>query len=143
MIDNLQLISEELEGLGYTPERFNSPIPECPGEGIKFEYQIVDGSRDGESVILGIVIPESAGAWPEVTPHWLHISPPDSVLAEQVQAHRGNTQGSVKQYKDQEGIEWMAISAPVKDFWDHIDEPNGKNVKTYIERHIRRIWGAR
>ena len=37
----------------------------------------------------------------------------------------------------------MAISAPVKDFWDQIEDPDGKNMATYIERHVRRIWGAR
>ena len=143
MTDNVQLLSEELKRLGYAPERFDSPIPDCLGEGIKFAYRIADGSRTGETVVLGLVIPDSAGAWPEATPHWIHICPPDGVLEEQVQAHRGDSQGSVKRYKDKEGVDWMAISAPVKDFWDQIDEANGKNAKTYLDRHIRRIWGAR
>ena len=138
MADNVQLLSEELKRLGYLPQWFATPMQHCPGEGIKFEYRIEDGSRTGETVMLGVVIPKDAGTWPEATPHWIHISPPDSVLEEQVRA-----QGTAERYKDDNGVEWMAISAPVKDFWDQIDEPNGKNAKTYIERHVRRIWAAR
>ena len=95
-------------------------------------------------MLLGLVIPDAAGAWPEGTPHWVHISPPDSVLEEQVQAIRGNGhRGCVERYEDEDGVGWLAISAPVTDFWDQIDTPNGKTVKTYLERHIRRIWAAR
>ena len=144
MHENVRLLSDELEGLGYTPQRFATTMQHCRGEGIKFEYRIADGSRTGETVLLGLVIPDSVGAWPEGTPHWIHISPPDGVLEEQVKAHRRDgQQGSVERYDDQEGVEWMAISAPVKDFWDKIDTPNGKSVETYIERHLRRIWAAR
>ena len=138
MIENVRLLSQELEVLGYRTQRFDCSIPESRGEGIKFEYEIADGSRTGDTVLLGLVIPEAAGAWPEVTPHWVHISPPDSVLEEQVKA-----KGTAKRYSDDRGVEWMAISAPVKDFWDKIDMPNGKNAETYIKRHIRRIWDAR
>lgn len=143
MTDNVQLMSEELRSLNYEPESFVCPLAECSGKGIKFQYRIVDGSRTGETVMLGLVIPVEAGAWPEVTPHWVHICPPDTVLEEQVQAHRGNGRGTVRRYLDQEGVEWMAISAPVKDFWDQIEDPNGKNMATYLELHVRRVWGAR
>ncbi len=143
MSKNGQLLSDELERLGYIPQPFTTSMKHCPGEGVKFEYQIKDGSRTGETVLLGLVIPDVAGAWPEVTPHWIHISPPDSVLEEQVQANRDGQPGCVERYEDQEDTEWMAISAPVTDFWDQIDDPNGKSVKTYLERHIRRIWEAR
>ena len=143
MSKNASLFSDELGRLGYVPQPFFTSMRHCSGEGIKFEYRIKDGSRAGETVLLGLVIPDDAGAWPEVTPHWINISPPDSVLAEQVQANRGGQTGCVERYKDADGVEWMAISAPVTDFWDHIDDPNGKSVKTYLERHIRRIWAAR
>lgn len=138
MTENVHLLSKELERMGYRTHRFVTPLRQCPGEGLKFQYSIEDGSRTGETVMLGLVIPESAGAWPEATPHWIHISPPDSVLEEQVKVR-----GVVKRYKDHEGVEWMAISAPVEDFWDQIEEGDGKNAKTYLERHLRRIWAAR
>ena len=89
-------------------------------------------------MLIGLVVPESRGTWPEATPHWILISPVDTVLEEQVKA-----KGSVERYEDEDGVKWMAISAPVKDFWDKIEPPDSKSVKTYIERHIRRIWDAR
>ena len=143
MSKNAGIFARELSHLGYTPQPFSTAMRHCPGEGVKFEYRIKDGSRTGETVLLGVVIPDVRGAWPEVTPHWIHISPSDSVLAEQVQAYRNGQHGCVEGYKDTDGVEWMAISAPVTDFWDQIDDPNGKSVKTYLERHIRRIWATR
>ena len=143
MNENVRLLFEELKDLGYEPEYLCCQLDVCTGEGARFTYEITDGSRSGESVLLGLVIPETASTWPEGTPHWIHISPPDSVLEEQVQAHRGNAQGNTRRYTDQEGVEWLLISAPVKDFWDQIEEPNGKNMSTYLERHIKRIWSYR
>lgn len=143
MSKSARLLAEELRSLGYEPEIFVSTMHHCVGEGVKFEYQIEDGSRSGEKVLIGLVVPEPRGTWPEATPHWILISPVDIVLEEQVQANRGGQQGSVERYVDEEDVEWMAISAPVKDFWDKIEPPDSKSVKTYIKRHIRRIWDAR
>ena len=140
---NARLLFDELTRLGYHPQAFQTSMRHCAGDGVKFEYDIADGSRKGDKILLGLVVPIEAGMWPEATPHWIHICPPDSVLEEQVLANRGDASGSVERYHDDEGREWMAISAPVKDFWDKIDSPNGKNAETYIERHIRRIWNAR
>ena len=138
MSENARLLAEELIDLGYEPENFVSKMQHCQGEGVKFEYPIEDGSQSGEKVLIGLVVPESRGTWPEATPHWILISPVDTVLEEQVKA-----KGSVERYEDEDGVKWMAISAPVKDFWDKIEPPDSKSVKTYIERHIRRIWDAR
>ena len=143
MSNNARLLFEELQNLKYEPEFFDCQIKECPGTGVKFKYRILSGSRVNDTVILGLVIPDTVGDWPEITPHWIHICPPDSVLEEQVKANRGNGRGTVRRYEDQEGVEWMAISAPVKDIWDKIDEPDGKNMNTYLELHVSRIWGAR
>ena len=143
MSERERLLTEELRNLGYEPESFVSTMRHCRGEGVKFEYQIMDGSRSGEKVLIGLVVPDSRGTWPEVTPHWILISPGDTVLEEQVRANRGGQQGSVERYVDEDGVEWMAISAPVNDFWDKIEPPDSKSVKTYIEWHIRRIWDAR
>ena len=138
MSENARLLAEELIDLAYEPENFVSKMQHCQGEGVKFEYPIEDGSQSGEKVLIGLVVPESRGTWPEATPHWILISPVDTVLEEQVKA-----KGSVERYEDEDGVKWMAISAPVKDFWDKIEPPDSKSVKTYIERHIRRIWDAR
>ena len=128
MSKSAQLLAEELRSLGYEPEIFVSTMRHCLGEGVKFEYEIEDGSRFGEKVLIGLIVPESRGTWPEATPHWILVSPVDIVLEEQVKANRGGQQGSVERYVDEEGIEWMAISAPVKDFWDKIEPPDSKSV---------------
>lgn len=139
MADNAQRLFEELANLGYQPQYFECPLKASTGRGVKFCYAIPDGSRTGEMVTIGLVIPDEVGDWPEIAPHWVHIFPLDSVIEEQVKGQNG----SVKHYSDQDGTDWMAISAPVSDFWDQIDDPNGKNAKTYIDHHLRRIWGAR
>lgn len=143
MDDSIKPLFHELRNLGYEPRTFQTAMRHCPGTGLSFDYEITDGSRKGQNVVLGFVIPANAGVWPEATPHWIHISPIDSVLEQQVLANRGNSSGSVERYQDVDGREWMAISAPVKDFWDKIDTPDGKNAAAYIQQHIRRIWAAR
>ena len=144
MSENTELMFKELADLGYKPERFTSSMQHCQGEGVKFEYAIKDGSRAGEKVLIGLVVPDPRGRWPEVAPHWILVSPIDTVLEEQVKANRENGQhGSVERYTDENGVEWMAISAPADDFWDQIEHPDSKSVKTYLERHMRRIWMAR
>ena len=90
---------------------------------------------------LAVALHENEGEWPEVAPHWLYVSPPDSVLAEQVKGSR--QRGVVRDYKYENGERWMAISAPPQDFWDQIDTRDGKNMEAYLDRHIRRIWRVR
>ena len=143
MSENTELMFKELEYLDYKPERFSSSMRHCQGEGVKFEYVIKDGSRSGEKVMIGLVVSDSRGTWPEVAPHWILVSPIDTVLEEQVKANRNGQQGSAERYTDKNGVEWMAISAPVADFWDQIEPPDSKSIRTYLERHMRRIWGAR
>ncbi|MCY4300973.1 MAG: hypothetical protein OXC68_04440 [Aestuariivita sp.] len=50
--------------------------------------------------------------------------------------------GAVQTFQYADGLDWMAISAPPSDFWDQIDTPNGKNMETYLNRHIRKIWST-
>ena len=90
---------------------------------------------------LAVAVNETEGEWPEVAPHWVYLSPPDAVLAELVKGSR--PPGVVKIYQCSDGQAWMAISAPPSDFWDLIDTQNGKNMETYLDRNIRRIWSAR
>ena len=141
MSPNAQRIAGELERLGYRPAPFNAPEEQGGGDGVKFEYKIEDGSRVGESVMLAVAMQENEGSWPEIAPHWIYIAPPDDVLAEQVQGSQHP--GSVATYTFENGEVWLAISAPPSDFWDQIDSPGAKNMETYLQRHIRRIWSVR
>ena len=141
MSRNSERMAAELVGLSYRPVPFTSPQEQGGVEGVRFEYRIEDGSRAGDTVTLAVTVHENEGEWPEVAPHWVYLSPPDDVLAEQV---KGSQQrGVVANYECENGQAWMAISAPPRDFWDQIDTPDGKNMKTYLDRHVRRIWSAR
>ena len=141
MSQNVDRMEAELVALNYRPKPFNASANQGGAAGVRFDYQIKDGSRAGETVTLGLALHPNEGEWPEVAPHWLYLSPPDNVLAELV---KGSTsRGVVDHYKDDEGIAWMVISAPPNDFWDQIEVPDSKSMKTYLDRHVRRIWRAR
>ena len=141
MSRNSERMASELVGLGYAPEPFTAPEDQGGAEGVRFEYPIGDGSRAGETVNLAVALHENEGEWPEVAPHWVYVSPPDSVLGELVKGSQ--RRGVVATYEFENGECWMAISAPPEDFWDRIETPDGKNMETYLERHIRRIWRVR
>lgn len=140
MSRNAERMATELAGLGYHPELFAVPRDLEGGEGVRFEYLIKDGSRTGETVTLGLAVRSKEGRWPEVPPHWLYLSPPDGVLGEQVKGYQ--SPGVVKHAKGDDGHSWMAISAP-PDFWDQVEKPEEKCMRTYLDRHVRRIWRAR
>lgn len=141
MSDNVERMRVELAGLGYEPGPFTAPQEQGGAPGVQFEYLIKDGSRAGETVTLAVALHANEGEWPEVAPHWVYVSPPDGVLAEMVQGSAAP--GVVREHHGGNGQTWMAISAPPSDFWDAIETPDGKNMETYLERHIRRIWEAR
>ena len=141
MSKSSERMTSELVGLGYAPKPFSAPQDQGGAAGVRFEYQIEDGSRAGETVTLAVALHQDEGEWPEMAPHWVYVSPPDNVLAELVQG--AQARGVVKSYEFEDGQRWMAISAPPQDFWDQIDTPDGKNMEAYLQRHIRRIWRAR
>lgn len=141
MSRNAERMAAELVALKYRPKPFTTPAEQGGAEGVRFEYRIQDGSRSGETVTLGLALRQDEGEWPEVAPHWLYLSPPDKVLEEQVRGSR--PKGVVKHYELEDGLNWMAISAPPSDFWDQIEKPEGKSMRTYLDRHVRRIWSPR
>ena len=141
MNQNSDRMAADLAELNCQPKPFKASENQGGADGVRFDYQIEDGSRAGETVTLGLALHPDEGEWPEVAPHWLYLSPPDNVLAELV---KGSTSsGVVDHYEDEEGTAWMVISAPPADFWDQIEAPETKSMRTYLDRHIRRIWRAR
>ena len=141
MSNNVDRLAAELATLHYRTSPFAAPEQQGGAAGVRFPYRIEDGSRAGEIVTLALAMHQNEGEWPEVAPHWLYLSPPDPVLEELVKGSR--SPGAIQTFQCVDGLDWMAISAPPSDFWDQIDTPNGKNMETYLNRHIRRIWSAR
>lgn len=138
---NAECMAAELTRMGIEPRPFVAPQDQGGAEGVQFDYLIEDGSRAGETVTLGIAVHKDEGQWPEIAPHWVYISPPDTVLAELVKGSK--SPGVVRHHHCDDGQVWMVISAPPSDFWDTIEKPKSKNMETYLQRHIRRIWSTR
>lgn len=141
MSKNSEQMAAELNELNYQTSPFTAPKEQGGAEGVRFPYSIQDGSRAGETVTIAVAVHENEGEWPEVAPHWLYLSPPDEVLEEQVKG--SESPGAVQSFECADGLQWMAISAPPSDFWDRIDADGEKNMETYLERHVRRIWSVR
>ena len=117
--DHLDRITNELKGLGYNPFCVNTP----KGPTVIIEYQISIGKYNGEKILLGFSFQEDA--YPEYPPHWIHISPPyDDQLG-----------GATDPYQ-QDGREWLALSRPPQEFWDHLPT---KHMKYYLDSHISRF----
>ena len=72
-------MAADLVGLGYRPSPFTAPQDQGGADGVRFKYQIEDGSRDGDTVTLAVAVHDNEGEWPEVAPHWVYLSPPDDV----------------------------------------------------------------
>ncbi len=134
MSGNAERMAEDLRGLGYDPVLFSTP----KGDGVKFEYRIGDGSREGEVVMLGMAMRDRDGEWPEIPPHWVLVSPPDEALEALVKG--AAKPGVARRHDEEDGTAWLIISAPPNDFWDGIEAVNGKCMETYMTRHVRRLW---
>lgn len=141
MSRNSEQMAEELVKLDCRPEPFTAPKARGGAESVQFEYPIRDESRSGETVTLGLAEHANEEEWPEVAPRWLYLLLPDEVLAEQVKGFR--SRGVVNHYGGEDGRKWTAMSAVPRDFWDQIATPDGKRMKTYLDRCVRRIWRVR
>lgn len=141
MSQNSERMAVELAQLELNPKPFKAPKNQGGATGVQFDYRIKDGSRTGETVTIGLALHTNEGTWPEVAPHWLYLSPPDNVLAEMVMGSR--SRGVVDCFETEDGVPWMAISAPPNDFWDQIEAPDIKGMKIYLDRHVCRIWRVR
>lgn len=126
-MSGLEKIREELEHLGCSPEivQFRKFSPDR-GHAVTFRYQVDAGRYRGRECALGVSFQETA--YPEYPPHFLHIAEaPEIACAPTYCIHAHN------------GQRWHAFSVPPNDFWDQI--PRGqKNMRTYLDRHLRRFW---
>lgn len=124
MSASLDMITEELTSLGYAPTRRESLV----GPVVVVKYEIPRGSYAGTSVRLGIGF--QGEGYPEYPPHWIHVSPPYG---------DGQTNNADRPYTDEDGNSWLVMSRPPSDFWDRIP-PTDQNMRTFLRRHVGRIW---
>lgn len=122
MVSNADRIQRELEGIGLSPTRFQTPTGK---EVIAFDYTIKTGSHRGETVRVGVSDPD--GEYPEYPPHWLHVSPPLN----------DNKGGAVETYQTPDGRLWLAMSRPPGEIWDRLPT---RHMSAYISMHLPRIW---
>ena len=120
MSKDVERIQAELEGLGYDALVRHSN----QGMVVEFDYRVETGTRRGELVRIGVSMHK--GVYSEYPPHWIHVSPPVS----------DGLAGSVA-YRTDGGQEWVAMSRPPSDLWDGLPK---KDMKNYLEGHMRRFW---
>ena len=113
----------ELRALGFAPEVIG--LTNYGASGIAFDYSVPTGRYRGQ--IFRIAISFQEDAYPEYPPHFLHVR---SLPGAHLTAH--------SQY-ELDGASWMAFSVPPSDFWDRLP-PEQKNMKTFFNRHIQRVW---
>ena len=118
MSSSLDKIEIELQELGFTTTRVNSP----QGEVVAFSYVVDVGPLSGTGFQLGFSMQEQG--FPVYAPHWIHISPPIE-----------DKKRSGQRYTDDEGAPWVAFSRPPI-YWDNL--PN-KDMKTFLHEHVRRF----
>ena len=118
MSSSLDKIEIELQELGLTTTRFNSPH----GEVVAFSYVIDVGRLSGTGCQLGFSMQEQG--FPVYAPHWIHISPPID-----------DKRGSGRHYADEQGTPWVAFSRPPT-YWDNLPT---KSIKSFLNEHVRRF----
>lgn len=120
----IETIHHEFEDLGFDP-RIKMFSGFNLGQVVVFDYVVDTGRYQGKRFSLGISFQEDG--YPEYPPHFVHIADlPEATL----------TKHSVHQA---EGVEWSVFSFPPSDFWDRLP-PADKNMKTYLRRHLVRVW---
>lgn len=118
--DDTNQVQLELEALGYSPvlREWARVVV------VEFDYTVEDGSQAGETFKLGVSFQKNG--YPNYPPHWIHVSPPID-----------DGRGGIQCYTTGDGREWVALSRPPRDIWDGLSE---KNMKNYLDIHIRRFW---
>lgn len=117
MPEGVEKATEELRGMGYSPERCH----EHTNRAVVFiDYTVPRGEYCGKKIRIGIQIPPR---YNDAYPHYVHL-PADITLP------RGGVGGSeIPGYR-----KW---SRPPKDLW----EEHG-TMEWYVDRHLRRLWEA-
>ena len=120
----VEKINQELRSLD-----FHANIVDFPefnqGRVVVFDYKVTTGRYRNRTFSVGISFQEEG--YPEYPPHFFHV---------ENLPHSHLTRHSVHRSGD---AEWSVFSFPPSDFWDALPAAD-KNMRTYVNRHMLRIW---
>lgn len=120
----IDVVERELRELDYRTE-----IIDVPGFGfgkvVAFDYSVAVGCYRGRTFRVGVGFQEEG--YPEYPPHFVLV---DDLKRTRLTKHATCHIG---------GREWSVFSVPPGDFWDKL-RPEHKNMKTYVVRHLMRVW---
>ena len=118
----IDVVQRELRDLELRPE-----VIDFPGFGrvVVFDYAVPTGRYRGHTFRVGVAFQEEG--YPAYPPHFILIADLPHAYLTKYATHR------------YDGREWSVFSAPPGDFWDRL-APADKNMKTYVHRHLLRLW---
>lgn len=121
----LDAVCRELCAMGFdaAPVRFDDFPPS--DEAVVFRYPVPAGRFRNQEFEVAISFQETE--YPEYPPHFVHIG---DLPGSRLTLYRKHEHG---------GRSWWAFSVPPSDFWDDLP-PQEKTMKTYVRRHLARLW---
>lgn len=124
-MSELEVIRRELREIGIAAQaiRFDN-FPPSP-EGVAFDYRVPTGRFRATKFRVALSFQENA--YPEYAPHFIHIRDLESSTLTPYLRHESG------------GWRWWTFSAPPGDFWDGLP-PEQKTMKTFVHRHLARMW---
>ena len=122
----LERVSDELRDMGLAPRIVDFPGFSVSGRAVIFDVEVRHGPCKGETLTVALSFQEDA--YPEYPPHFVHLK--SSICTRITTKHSTH---------DFEGENWSAYSLPPSDFWDKL-ELSRKNMKTYYQRHLMRVF---
>ena len=120
----LDTVAAELRELGIDARV--EPAWSAFGNGaVLFAFNPASGRLKDRQLRIALTFQEDA--YPEYPPHFVHVC--------------GLTSSKLTRHAEHEfsGEQWWAFSVPPSDFWDSLD-PGEKNMRTYVWRHLTRVW---
>ena len=128
-MNSIEIIRDELTHLGHATNVVRFPnFSVNDGQAVVFLYEVDAGSHSGKSYRIGISFQETG--YPEYAPHFIHIY--NAPLFNNRTPHL---------IHDEDNGKWSAFSVPPSDFWDGLPVEH-KNMKTYLNQHVRRFWAG-
>lgn len=122
-MNDIERVCEELNQLGYAPERMQPPGAPC--ELVVVDYRVMVSPRTGQEFRMGIGFSDTG--YPEYPPHFICI---ETLNDPKIPVHSTFIHN---------GAEWKVFSAPPQDIWDALGTSE-KNMKNYFQSHIHRFW---